>query len=388
MNHDSTPTSNLGQLRPAIFHDWLNGMRGGEKCLEAMLEIFPRAEIFTLIYEPDRLSPSIRRHTIHSHPLFDRPLFRSRYRSLIPALPALITGWPKNLEGFDFVLSSSHCVAKGFNAHGLPHLCYCYSPMRYVWDMFEDYFETPRCSSIKRNLMRVLRPMLQRWDRNNSAKVNRFVAISNFISQRIRNCYGLDSGVVYPFVDLDFYAPDALAIKEDFMLVVSALVPYKRVDLAVELANRLQRKLIVIGTGPEEARLRSLAGPQVQFLGWADDEVIRDHYRRAAFFLFPGTEDFGITPLEAMACGTPVIAYGKGGACETVVDIVKDPINGTGTFFREQNLIQLEAAVVRLENKKDGLKSERLRVRAEKFSRQRFRETLSQEVLSILPFRT
>jgi glycosyltransferase involved in cell wall biosynthesis len=245
-------------------------------------------------------------------------------------------------------VSFSHCVAKAaLPPAGAPHVCYCFTPMRYAWHMRQAYFG-PEGRSLK---ARVLGPTLQRlrdWDRRTADRVTHFIAISRTVQRRIAECYDRASTVIYPPVDTTFYCP-APVPREDFYLVVSAFAPYKRLDLAIQTCNGLQRRLVVIGSGQDARRLRELAGPTVQFLGWQPDDVVRDHLRRCRALLFPGEEDFGIVPLEAQACGAPVIALGRGGATETVV-----PPGGsqepTGLWFEEQTIDCLAAALEELES--------------------------------------
>ncbi|MBF0244210.1 MAG: glycosyltransferase, partial [Planctomycetes bacterium] len=220
-------------MKVVIFHDWLNGMRGGEKCLEAMLEIFPEAEVYTLLLDRDKLSPAIASKKIHVHPWLGSKYLRNHYRNLLPLFPLLLRNWPVFEQKPDLILSSSHCAAKAFNMRGqqgIPHLCYCYTPMRYIWDMGEHYFGGGGGSLFKRLALGIFGPALRAWDLRSCRGVDRFIAISGFIQERIRRCYGLDSGRVYPFADLDFYTPNPLVPRGDFYLIVSALVPYKRLE--------------------------------------------------------------------------------------------------------------------------------------------------------------
>lgn len=365
------------QLKPAIFHDWLTGMRGGEKCLEAMLEVYPNAEVFTLILDENKISKTILKHKIHVHPLGKLPGFKTKYRTLIPLLPILTKGWPKKLDGFDFVLSSSHCVSKSFKTHGLKHFCYCYSPMRYIWDMFDDYFLKEEVSFFKKNIMKLLRKPLQKWDKGTAKQVDQFIAISDFIGERIKNCYDRESLTIYPFADLDFYTPTEDP-REDFYLVVSALVPYKNIDLVVKAFNENGKKLVIVGTGPELNTLQNLAKNNIQFKGWASNEEIRHYYRTAKAFIFPGIEDFGITPVEAMACHCPVIAIRKGGTCETLIDIEKDSEHGTALFFDECTKEHLNSSIHKFESKNYIFSNQSFGQQSQKFSLEKFKKDISE----------
>lgn len=330
--------SALSGLRVALVHDWLTGMRGGEKCLEVLCQAFPQAVLYTLIHRRGSTSPAIESMIIHTSPLQKVPGVFRHYRQLLPVMPLAASTWkPKNV---DLVISLSHCVAKSVQApRGVPHLCYCFTPMRYAWQGRDAYLEGWSKRPIRRALARTLLDRLRDWDRKTAHRVSQFVAISQTIRERIALCYHRDSVVIPPPVDTDFFTPLSRdQTREDFYLVVSALVPYKRIDQAVAACTHLDRRLIVIGAGPERARLEALAGPTVQFLGWQPDEVIRDHYRRCRALLFPGEEDFGIVPVEALACGAPVIALGRGGAAETVDRSV-------GCLYDQPTTTALETAI-------------------------------------------
>jgi glycosyltransferase involved in cell wall biosynthesis len=338
-----------GPSRPRIVlvHDWLTGMRGGEKCLEPLARRWPHARLFTLIHKRGSVSDDIERLRPRTSFLNHFPRADRIYRYLLPLMPAAVASW--RLPPADLVVSFSHCVAKAAQPHGgAPHVCYCFTPMRYVWQMRGAYFGG-RFSGWPAKLLDRALDALGEWDRRTADRVTHFIAISQTIRQRIRDCYGRDSVVIYPPVDTDFYTP-APVPREDFYLVVSAFAPYKRLDLALAASTRLDRPLVVIGAGQDNARLRNLAGPNVQFLGWQPDEVIRDHLRRCRALLFPGEEDFGIVPVEAMATGAPVIALGQGGATETVVPLhaagSREP---TGLWFPEQTADSLAEAITRFE---------------------------------------
>jgi glycosyltransferase involved in cell wall biosynthesis len=312
----------LTGLRVALVHDWLTGLRGGEKCLEVLCQAFPQATLYTLLHRRGSTSPAIESMTIRTSPLQCVPGVFRYYRHMLPLMPMAAGTW--KLENVDLVVSLSHCVAKSVQPPpGVPHVCYCFTPMRYAWEGREAYLEGWSDRPLRRALARTLLDRLRDWDRATARRVTQFVAISKTIRERIALSYHRDSLVIPPPVDTDFYSPSSVpAPRDDYYLVVSALVPYKKIDHAVKACSRLGRRLVVIGAGPERGRLEAVAGPSVEFLGWQRDEVIRDHYRRCRALLFPGEEDFGIVPVEAMACGCPVIALGRGGAAETVDDLV------------------------------------------------------------------
>jgi glycosyltransferase involved in cell wall biosynthesis len=304
--------------RVALVHDWLTGMRGGEKVLEALCEIFPAAPLYTLVRVPGTVSERIEARPIHTSFVQHLPAPGRLYRHYLPLYPLAVELW--DLSSFDLVISSSHCAVKAVKVRkDAVHVCYCHSPMRYAWDQFDAYFGPDQIGKLKSRLMRPIMHAMARWDRATATRVDRFLANSQYVAGRIGRYYNRRSAVVYPPVATDFYTPEPRSSARGF-LIVSALVPYKRLDVAIEACRRLAAPLTIVGTGPEEARLRALAGPDARFVGWLPDEDIRTLYRSAAATLLPGTEDFGIVPLESQACGTPVVALGDGGALETVVD--------------------------------------------------------------------
>jgi glycosyltransferase involved in cell wall biosynthesis len=349
-------------MKVALVHDWLTGMRGGEKVLECLCELFPQADIFTLVHVPGSVSKTIESHAIHTSPLQKFPDVEKRYRHYLPFMPWAVS--QLDLTGFDFVFSSSHCVAKGVRVpQGVLHACYCHTPMRYVWDQYQDYFGPGRASLPVRTAMGAVSPFLRRWDVKTSSGVTHYIANSDNVRRRIQRFYGRESDVIFPPVDTDLYNirpgdPD------DFYLMVTAFAPYKRVDIAIEAFRRLGRKLVIIGGGQEEKKLRSLAGENVDFKGWLPAEGLKDHYARCRALIFPGEEDFGIVPVEAMASGRPVIAYGRGGATETVTDGI------SGVYFPEQTADSLADAVLRSE--KIAFDQKVIRGRALYFSRDQF----------------
>ena len=361
--------------RVALVHDWLTGMRGGEKCLEPAARRWPDARLFTLLHKRGAVSETIERLSIAASSLNRFPGWPRYYRYLLPLMPAAAR-W-KIPADTDLVLSFSHCVAKAAAPPpGVPHVCYCFTPMRYAWHMRESYFRR----GLKAKALDVVLKRMREWDRRTASRVTHFVAISKTVQDRIRECYGRDSVVIHPPADTDFYTPAAVP-REDFYLVVSALAPYKRFDLAVEACERLGRKLVVIGSGQEAKKLQAKAGGNVTFLGWQPDEAIRDHYRRCAAVLFPAEEDFGIVPVEAQACGAPVLAFGKGGATETIRPL--GATNPTGVFFTEQTTEAVIDAVRRFERERGAFDPTAARANAEPFRLERYEAELFGYVESV-----
>lgn len=331
--------------RIAIVHEWFTGMRGGEKCVEALCELFPEATLFALLHNPGSVSETIERMPIRTSFVQRLPFAPTRYRHYLPLFPFAVKGF--DTHAFDIVISSSHCVAKGVTTHpGTLHLCYCYTPMRYIWDLYDDYFGPGRAGPLTRAGMRLAVGPLRRWDVRTASNPHRFIAISDHIRKRIETIYHRTSDVIYPPVDTSVMKLGTR--DEGWFLMVSALVPYKRVDLAVDAFTRSGERLVVVGDGPEMARLRKMAGPGVTLTGWLPDAELRDMYERCTALVFPGEEDFGIVPVEAMAAGKPVIALARGGALETVID---RPDLSTGVLFREQTVDGLLDAVSRFRRK-------------------------------------
>jgi len=333
--------------RVALVHDWLTGMRGGERVLEIFCQLFPQADIFTLIYEEDKVSPLFGQRTIYTSFLQRLPRVSKNYRLYLPLMPLAIEQF--NLEGYDLIISCSHCVAKGVIPQPEAfHLCYCFTPMRYIWDLYHQYFAKRLGKRLARLLLYPLMNYLRIWDVSSAARVDHFVAISQHVAQRIRKYYRRDSTVIHPPIDTTLFVPDGYP--QEYFLMVSALVPYKRVDLAIQAFNLLNYPLKIVGTGPEESYLRGMAAGNIEFLGWQPDHILKDLYAHCRALIFPGKEDFGLTPLEAQAAGRPVIAYGKGGVLETVNPINdpeaerKDDIP-TGLFFYEQSTEALVEAI-------------------------------------------
>jgi glycosyltransferase involved in cell wall biosynthesis len=370
-----------GGPRVVLVHDWLTGMRGGEKCLEVLCRRWPEAPLFTLLHRPGAVVRAIEDRPLSTSWLQYLPGIHRHYRYALPLMPLAAAGW--GLPACDLVVSFSHCVAKAARPPaGVPHVCYCFTPMRYAWHLRQAYFGAATRRSLRTRLLQATLARLRDWDRRTADRVTHFVAISRTVQQRIAECYGRSSMVIYPPVDTEFYCP-APVPREDFYLAISAFAPYKRLDLAIAACNQLQRPLVVIGTGQDDRRLRSLAGDNVRFLGWQPDTIIRDHLRRCRALLFPGEEDFGIVPVEAQACGTPVIAFGRGGATETVLPLgsSKTP---TGLWFEEQSIDCLAAAIETFEARAERFTPSVLRRHALRFNAHRFADELFGYLDSVL----
>ncbi len=327
--------------RTAIVHEWFTSMRGGEKCVEALCELYPEADLFALLHVPGSASPIIERRGVRTSFIQHLPFASKRYRNYLPLFPAAVRQF--DLSGYDLVISSSHCAAKGVVVPaGALHVCYCYTPMRYLWVQREEYFGPGRAGLLTRIGFRAVEPYLRRWDLRTAANPHHYIAISENVRERIEAIYHRTADVIYPPVDTGAFP---LADRRGrYFLIVSALVPYKRVDLAVEAFNRIGERLIVVGSGPELDRLRAIAKPNVEFAGWQPDARLPGYYGGCSAVIFPGEEDFGIGPVEAMASGKPVIALARGGALETVREA---GAVRTGILFRDPTPESLIEAIGR-----------------------------------------
>jgi glycosyltransferase involved in cell wall biosynthesis len=377
-----------GEPRVVLVHDWLTGMRGGEKCLEVLCRRWPHAPLYTLLHKQAAVSSTIERHRVITSWLQQLPGVERYYRYLLPFMPAAAASW--RLPPCDLAVSLSPCVAKSARPpRGVPHLCYCFTPMRYAWHQRQAYFGSGRLGRLSSRILDEVLARLRAWDQRTAEHVTHFVAISRTVRERIRECYGRASAVIYPPVNTDFYRP-APVRREEYYLAVSAFAPYKRLDLAVAACNRLHRPLLIIGAGQDEGRLRAQAGPTIRFLGWQDDAILRDHYRRCRALLFPGEEDFGMVPVEAQACGTPVIAFARGGAAETVVPVdASGRAEPTGVFFHEQSRGALADALSAFEARPSAFDPRAARQQALHFNPQRFEMEFFAYVEGILrPART
>ena len=356
-------------MRVALVHDWLTGMRGGERLLHEIVRLFPDAVLYTLIHVPGSTSPAIERLRIHASALSRLPGAARHYRKLLPLFPLAIERL--RIEPCDLVISTSHAFAKGVRAPaGVPHLCYCMTPMRYVWDQADAYLGR----GLRRAAALPLASYLRSWDRRTARveRVTRFVAISRTVAERIRRHYGREAPVLYPPVDVERIRC-ADAPPEDFYLLVGGFVPYKREALAIEAFRRLDRRLVVVGDGPERRQLERTAPDNVRFVGRLDDAGLADHYRRCRALIYPQEEDFGIVAVEAQAAGRPVIAFGRGGAAETVVPLhAPGSAAPTGVWFDEPDPAALADAVRGFERNAERFVAKQIRAHAEAFGNARF----------------
>jgi glycosyltransferase involved in cell wall biosynthesis len=357
-------------LKTAIVHDWLITMGGAEKTLQSIWQLYP-SPIYTLIKDQKGLAKTFfSDKKIHTSFLQKFPCASKHYRNYLPFFPLAVEQF--DLTDFEVIISSSHTVAKGIMArpHQL-HICYCHTPMRYAWDLYHHYIE--ELKGLKKRVAPFILHYLRNWDAASVPRVDHFIANSHYISQRIKKNYNRESTVIHPPVAIDLIP--FREHKEEFYLTVSRLVPYKKIDLIVESFGHMpEKKLVVIGDGPELLKIKSKAKKNIEVLGYQSDAIVRDYLSKAKAFVFAALEDFGIAPVEAQAAGTPVIAFGKGGALETVVE------NITGTFFFDQTPESLIEAIEKFESHRDRFEPLMIKQHAEKFSAHRFRREFKQFV--------
>ena len=357
-------------MKVAIIHDWLVTYAGAERVLEQILNIFPDADLYSLVdFLPENNRNFIRNKKVTTSFIQKMPKAKTKYRNYLPFMPLAIEQF--NLRGYDLIISSSHCVAKGvITGPDQKHICICYSPVRYAWDLQGQYLkESGLTRGLKGLIAKVILHYIRLWDLRTSNGVDNFIAISEYIKRRIWKVYRRESDVIYPPVDVEKF--QLFKTKEDFYLTASRMVPYKKMDLIVEAFSKMpDKKLIVIGDGPDFNKIKSKAAKNVTLMGYQPFEVMKEHMQKAKAFVFAAEEDFGITPVEAQACGTPVIAYGKGGALETVVGLDKE--KPTGVFFEKQTIDSVCNAVYVFEENQDKFKPYNCRKNAERFSNMEF----------------
>jgi glycosyltransferase involved in cell wall biosynthesis len=376
----------LSTLKVAIVHEWLIDYSGSERVVEQLLKCFPQAELFAVV---DFLEPHERGflggRKAHTTFIQKLPKARTHFRTYLPLMPLAIE--QLDLSGFDLVISSSHAVAKGvLTGPDQVHISYVHSPIRYAWDFQHQYLrESGLEKGFKAGMARLILHYMRMWDQRTAHGVDLFLANSAFIGRRIKKAYGRSSEVVYPPVATQKFTP--VNQKDDFYLTASRMVPYKRVPLIVEaFAGMPDKKLVVIGDGPDFERAKAVAGPNVTFLGYQSFDVLRDHMQRAKAFVFAAEEDFGITPVEAQACGTPVIAYGKGGALETVLGLGSSE-EPTGVFFKHQNVASIRAAVLEFEAAGQACTPQHCTKNALNFSEEKFRSNIYMAAQKIMGVR-
>lgn len=360
-------------MKVAIIHYWLVGMRGGEKVIEALCEMYPQADIFTHVYVPEMVSERIRRHRVITTFINALPSPARRYKTYLPLMPLALE--QLDLSSYELVISSESGPAKGIIARpDAVHVCYCHTPMRYIWNMYHEYRDG--AGRLTRLLMPPLAHYLRMWDVTTAQRVDSFVANSATVARRINRYYGLDATVIHPPVDTGSFSIAPEAELGDYYLMAGELVSYKRPDLAVQAFNEMKLKLVVIGGGEMLDQIRRLAGPAVTVMGPQPFDVLKRHYAQCRALIFPGEEDFGMVPVEAMASGRPVVAFGRGGATETVAD------GSTGVFFAEQTVSAISAAVQRLSDIK--MSPEKIAAHAGEFGREQFFRKMRQHIDMLL----
>ncbi len=356
------PIESLSGLKVALVHDWLVSYGGAERVLEEFSRLFPEAPIYTTVYDEKSIGHTFPKKRVRTSFMQRIPGSTKFYRKMLSLMPRAFEEF--DLSGYDLVLSSSSSCAKGvLTSASTLHISYVHTPMRYAWDLYPEYLA--EAGFLTRLGMRRQMPGIRQWDALSGQRVDCFLANSREVASRIYKTYRRSAAVLHPPVSTDFFTPDDNpGNHNDYYLILSRFVPYKRIDLAIRACNEMGRKLVVVGSGPQKKELKKMSGPNIQFTGRISDEEIRDYYRKCRAFLFPGFEDFGITPVETQACGRPVLAYGKGGALDSVIP------GKTGVFFEDQTVDSLVRGIRRLES--INWDSESIRKHAELFDRRKF----------------
>ncbi|MDE2318287.1 MAG: glycosyltransferase family 4 protein [Rhodospirillales bacterium] len=372
------------EQRVAIVHEWLITLGGSEKVLVELLAMFPEADLFAVVdFLPAEHRAGLRGKSVKTSFIQCLPFAARRYKAYLPLMPIAVEQF--DLSSYNLVISSSHAVAKGvLTGPNQTHICYCHSPMRYAWDLQYQYLrESGFTRGIKSHLARLVLHYLRIWDVRSAAGVDLFIANSAYIARRIRKAYRREAVVVYPPVDVEAFSLQNH--KENFYVTASRMVSYKRIDIIIEAFAKMPgRRLVVIGDGPDREKLRALGAENITFLGYQNDTVLKSHLQRARGFVFAAEEDFGILPVEAQACGTPVIAYAAGGALETVLPAGNSlGLPATGVFFAEQTPAAVCAAVTRFESLR--FDPQNCRAWAERFSRMAFAEAMRAQIMAMLP---
>jgi glycosyltransferase involved in cell wall biosynthesis len=359
-------------MKVAIVHDFLLKLGGAERVTKALAGIFPKAPIYTLLYDEKAVGKTFPSERVRPSFLQKYPRFvRKNHRFLTTKMPRAMEEF--DFSDFDLVISSSSAFSHGIiTPLNTKHICYCHSPMRYAWDWSNEYLKENNVSGLKAILYGFLIKYLRQWDQLSADRPNRYLANSNHVKKRLKKYYGVNADIVFPPVDTDRFR--AKESNENFFLIVSTLTPYKKIDLAVQLFNKIGRKLVIIGDGPQREELENIAGDNIDFLGFKDDDTVKEYLENCRALIFPGEDDFGITPVEAMACGKPVLAYAKGGTKETIIS------GKTGEFFFEQNVESMEDGLARLLYNSKFYRPHTIRRHALKFSQEIFEKKIHSEI--------
>jgi len=363
-------------MKVALIHDYLIRFGGAERVFLNLRKIFPKAEVFTLLYDEKKMGQYFQDTKVHTSFLQKFPKFwRKRQKYLLPFIPMAPETF--DLREFDLVISSSNSFVKGVITRPWAiHICYCHSPMRFGWDAYASYVQQQKKGYLTNMVIRVLMHYIRMWDKSAACRVDYFIANSKTTASRIKKFYGQKAEVIYPPVTLGLM--NAEVKSKDYFLIVSQLTPYKQIDLAIRVFNKLGLPLVIIGEGPEKRELQEIARDNIKFLGWQSDEKVREYLQNCRAFLFPGEDDFGIAPVEAMGSGKPVLAYRRGGATETVLEGM------TGEFFDDLTLEGLADGVRRLLLNIDNYSPLLIRKRAEKFSQERFERAIKEFVIKVV----